>query len=120
MSYNEELVRSIRKALMAMGVHPCREKVSKSTGRVRYMPGYDGFRFALALDTPILLPPPSADIPYGRMYIGVGHREHPMKILRRYAMILQEAGFEVVVCATRLHPSVPRVWVVEPWMKPNV
>lgn len=119
MNYNEELVRSVRKALMAMGVHECREKVVKSTRRVRYRPEYDGFRLALAIDTPVLLPLPSGDAK-GKMYIGVGHRGHPMKILRRYATILQEAGFEVVLCATRLHPSVPRVWVVEPWARPTV
>jgi hypothetical protein len=119
MSYNEDVVRSIRHALHAAGVGECREKVSKSTGRVRYWPGYDGFQILLSLSTPTLLPMPSVE-EKGKMYIGVGHREHPMKILRRYATILQEAGFDVVVCATRLHPSVPRVWVVEPWMKPNV
>lgn len=119
MTYNEETVRSIRRALMVMGIHECRDRVTKSTGRVRYRPECDGFRILLSASTPTLLPIPSAE-GKEKMYVGVGHRGNTMRILRRYAKILQEAGFEVVVCATRFHPSVTRVWVVEPWMKPTV
>jgi hypothetical protein len=104
---NEDLSRKVRQALETAGETECRIVRSKSTGRVHYAAGYDGFRMCWTVETPSLKPQDQGFVEY----VGVGVHGSRMRDLRRYAKILSDQGFPVLICGTHLHPSVKRVWI---------
>lgn len=108
---SHKLRDAVRDALHAAGERSCDRRVTRTTGRNRYIPGAPGFRLYGTADRPSF----AARGGEPRWYLGVGHADHLRKVLRRYAAILTAAGFTVHVCSTHERPSVVRVYIDAPW-----
>lgn len=105
-----KLLHSVQSALLKAGEIECRSKRMKTAKRLAYCAGYKGFRMHWSIGTPTGCP----EKPLGFRYAGVGTETSRMEDLRRYEKILTAAGFRVQISGTDLHPSVRRVWVLDP------
>ena len=97
-------------ALSNAGEAECRTRVTRTTRRVRYVPGERGFRLCLAID-PMFVS--DKDCSTDRWYLGVGTVSKARKVLEGYAAILRKAGFDVQIDRTYFRKRL-RVWVTVP------
>lgn len=106
-----DCVSAVRAALIKGGELECPTRVTKSTGKLRYVPDADGFRIHLSVD-PIFVP--RSECCTERWYVWVRTSHNRPRTLARYAKILNAAGFATQTTTTHFRPTCVGVWITTP------